>query len=474
MVHSPFRTVVLAVALVTLAGCTSDPTRPESDTPQRRDPVDRVGTGRSEPAEPFYADFGNPEIDVLRYDLRLTWSPGERSLTATATLDIRIARPTAVIPLDFDGGLVVDNVALGGNLVDATQRADDLIVPAGATLDAGTKVKLSVRYHGNPQPADAPMVRAPSLGLFTSPDGAAWAIQEPYGAFTWFPANDIPSDEAHYDTAITVPRGWAGVSSGAFLGSSRNDNGTATYRWRTVHPVATYALAFAVGRYELHTDTMADGLRIRYWTTAEGGAAALRRARRSPALISWLEQRFGPYPFAYAGVVDIPARQGLETQTMITLNLGAPVEVLLHEYAHEWFGNSVTPRTWQDLWLSEGFATYVQMMYEVDKLGASAAEAVAHWRAVDGQLRAKHGPPGHPKPGHFASRNVYYCAALMLHELRGELGDERFFDMMRAWAQQHSGSHQDRQSFTSWLNGYTGRDLTALVNRWLDSPTTPA
>lgn len=474
MVRPTLRAAAVVAALTLLAGCTAEPARPQVSTPERTAPVARVGTGRSHPAEPYYPEFGNPEIDVLHYELRLRWSPRTRSLRATATLNIRMTRSSTVIPLDFDGGLTVDAVTLNSREVDARRPGNDLIVPAGKRLAPGTSVTLTVRYHGQPHPADAPMVRAPTIGLFSSPSGAAWAVQEPYGAFTWFPANDMPSDEAQYDIAITVPEGWAGVSSGQFIGSSDNVDGTVTYRWHTVYPVATYALAFAIGHYELHTDVMSDGLRVRYWTTPAGGQAALRRAGRSVELIRWLESRFGEYPFAYAGVVDIPAARGLETQTMITLNLGAPVEVLLHEYAHEWFGNSVTPRTWQALWLSEGFATYIQMMYEVDQLGASVAETVARWRELDGKMRARHGPPGHPKPGHFASPNVYYGPALMLHEIRGRLGDKRFFDMMRAWVQQHAGTHQDRRSFVAWLNNYTGEDFTALVSTWLDSPTTPS
>ncbi len=92
---------------------------------------------------------------------------------------------------------------------------------------------------------------------------------------------------------------------------------------------------------------------------------------------------------------------------------------------------------------------------------------------MDAELRRRHGPPGHYDPEHFGAPNVYICAALMLHETRQRIGNERFFAMMRAWVQQHRGGNQDRASFTAWLNDYTGRDLTALVNRWLDSPTTP-
>jgi aminopeptidase N len=192
-------------------------------------------------------------------------------------------------------------------------------------------------------------------------------------------------------------------------------------------------------------------------------------------MLAWLEKRFGRYPFDSVGVFAIREETGMETQTMITLGRGIGSEALLHELAHHWFGDSVGPRTWRDVWLNEGFATYIQfLMYDVEVLGESQARMLAGMRRLDGQLRREHGPPGRYKRGHFASSNVYFPPALMLHEIRQEIGDKKFFAMLRAWAREHHNVEVDRASFTSWLGRATGRDLKGLVNRWLDSPTTPS
>jgi aminopeptidase N len=246
-----------------------------------------------------------------------------------------------------------------------------------------------------------------------------------------------------------------------------------TYNWHTADPVASYLVALGIDRYRKHTATGPHGIPVTYWVRPQDSARALPVLRKTPRMLAWLEKRFGRYPFASAGVFTIQPDTGMETQTMVTLGRNIPEEDLLHELAHQWFGDSVGPRTWREIWLNEGFATYVQLLYEADVLGRPQDRTLALWRQVDGLLRRRHGPPGRYKRDHFASGNVYYPPALMLHEIRKQIGDRKFFALLRAWVQQHHNVEADRALFTSWLKRYTGRNLTPLVNRWLDAPTTP-
>jgi aminopeptidase N len=319
-----------------------------------------------------------------------------------------------------------------------------------------------------------PLVRkdAKQIGFTTLPDSSVYAIQEPYGALTWYPVNDHPSDEALYDIALTVPRGWAGVSSGVLRGTSAS-GGKVTYRWYAADPTASYLVALGIDRYRKHTATGPHGIPVTYWIRPQDSRRTLPVLRKTPSMLAWLEKRFGRYPFDSAGVLAIQPDTGMETQTMVTLGRNVPEEDLLHELAHQWFGNSVGPRSWREIWLNEGFATYAQLLYETDVLGRSQERTLALWRQVDGRLRREHGPPGRYKRDHFASGNVYFPPALLLHEIRGTIGDRRFFALLRAWVQQHRNVEADRRLFTSWLERHTGRDLAPLVDRWLDSPTTP-
>ena len=188
-----------------------------------------------------------------------------------------------------------------------------------------------------------------------------------------------------------------------------------------------------------------------------------------------------PYPFPTAGLVLVPFGSAEETQQMVTMGDAIAAgdatgldETELHEFAHQWFGDAVSPTTWTDLWLNEGFAQYLEIRYAIDHGYATMDAVLKRGLADDARLRTAYGPPGHPKPGDFAEPNVYVCVALMLLELQQQLGDRAFVSLLRDWIQQHRGTNQDRASFIAYANQHTGKDLTAFITTWLDSPTTPS
>ena len=459
--------------VLVLGACTPRAVEPEP-FPTRPPPRPVAVDGRSTPvADPVYPQYGNPALDVLHYDLDLAWDPGTRILRGTATLTVRPVRELAEVPLDFAGGYTVEKATVDGAAATPQRRGDDLVLVPGRPLAADRQVAVGVTYRGTPAPVRFPGVRGDvaTTGLTPTADGALWTMQEPYGAFTWFPCSDQPSDEALYDIAVTVPPGWVAVANGRVTVQDR------TYRWHAAEPIATYLVTLAVDRFDRTEDRTPGGLPVSYWVRESDADRMLPTLRRTPEMIAWLERRLGRYPFSSAGVVVVQSTSGMETQTMVTLGpLAGPgaVPVLLHELAHHWFGNAVTPRTWRDVWLNEGFATYLQGLYTAERLGGDMDAIVRDWRNRDAGLRAEAGPPGSFRADRFAARNVYIGPALMLHELRGLLGDPRFFAMLHDWVQHHLHTSQDRASFTAWLREYTDRaDVVPVVDKWLDSPTTP-
>lgn len=432
--------------------------------------------GRSTPvADDVYPQYGDPATDVLHYGLDLAWAPTTETLTGTATLTVRAAKATDHFVLDLAPAMAVDSLTVDGAHAAPARAGDHLTVPLGSSKPADTVATVVIAYHGRPGLVPPPMTRPDitGVGAQVTPAGGVWAQQEPYGAFTWFPCNDQPSDKALYDVSITAPDGWAGVTGGTFEGRTEA-HGSGTYKWHQPSPVATYLVAFAVDRFQEDTGTGPHGLPMTFWYLPQNASDAKVLISQVPGMISFLEQHYGPYPFPSAGVLFLPDMVGMETQTMITLYAGIPADDLLHELAHHWFGDAVTPDTWEGLWLNEGFAMYTQFLWDAQQQGIPMDAYMAGYRARDQELRTQDGPPGHYLPTHFASSNVYICPALMLNGLRDKLGDKVFYKVLTDWVQQHRFTNQDRATFVKFLNAETGQDFTGYVNAWLDSPTTPA
>lgn len=486
---------VLAAALLT--GCQSGVDGTWHDAGRSPGGESDLERGRSAPvADRVYPEYGNPDIDVLHYGLTLRWSPAERELSGTAVVTLRTTKPLDQIVLDFSPDLRVRKVAVDGQPASAVSRRRDLITPLPQPVAADHRVRLTVSYSGTPQAVPMPSTRgdfAEGVGMRVEPDGAIWTMQEPYGAFTWYPANDQPSDEALYDISITVPDGWSAVASGKFLGRERSAD-EATFRWGSAVPVGSYVTTLAIDRFTMHTDAVRidtlhpDGsgeIPLTYWVPTEYDGYQLAAMRRSPEILTWLRKRFGPYPFPSAGAVAVDSTSAMETQMMVTMGgrIGHRLppgqaeenytEVLVHEYAHQWFGNAVSPTDWRDVWINEGFAMYAELLWAVDQDLIGRDDYLRWLRERDAQSRAEAGPPGRYDPRKFAEANIYVGPALMLHEIREKIGDAAFFRLCREWVRRHLNTNQDRESFTRFVNQHTGQDLTPVIDKWLDSATTP-
>jgi aminopeptidase N len=304
-------------------------------------------------------------------------------------------------------------------------------------------------------------------------------MQEPFGALTWYPVNDHPSDKAMYDVRVSTPGRWVGVSTGRLVRRVHEGGRTRT-RWTNADPMASYLMTLAVGPYRVFRQRGPHDLPLTYWVP-RSRPQLVRPLLRTPKALRWLESRLGPYPFDRAGVVVVPGTgSAMETQTLVTFGAGryrddafSVRETMVHELAHQWYGDAVTPRDWRDLWLNEGMATYLDARWAVDQGRGTWRGHVRSWASQDQLLRDVYGPPGDFLRDEFASNNVYYCTALMWERLRLRLGDGTFDRLVRAWPQQHRNTNQTRRSYVAWIEAETGEELTSFFRRWLTSSTSP-
>ncbi|HEY9367106.1 M1 family metallopeptidase [Streptomyces sp.] len=426
----------------------------------------------------YYPASGNGGYDVSHYDLRLKYQPATDLLEGTATLLATATQNLSRFNLDL--GLRVSEVRVNGRKAAFAASGDhELEVTPATPLAKNTPVTVVVRYAGKPSEL--------KIGGWSAwhrtPDGGV-AAQEPDSAVWWFPSNDHPLDKATYDVSVSVPDGTQAISNGV-LQSQSSRLGWTRYNWRSNKPQATYLATLAVGKFDITTDKTAKGLPVlnAYSKDLGDNAGAARASlERTTEVAEWLEEVFGPYPFNALGgyVPNVTSGYALETQTRPFYSPrqfanGANVSVVVHELAHQWYGDSVSVDGWKDIWVNEGFARYSQWLWS-EKEGEGTAQELADYvyanRAADDPFwTVKPGDPGPDNQFHIA---VYDRGALALQALRNDLGDEDFFAILKGWPTERAYGNAKVGDFVAYAERVSGKPLAGLFDTWLYQPAKPA
>ncbi|RST07263.1 M1 family peptidase [Streptomyces sp. WAC07149] len=429
--------------------------------------------GASGVRDPLFPRAGNGGYQVEHYALDLAYDPADGQLHGTAVITARAEQGLSSFNLDLSG-LKVEGVDVQGAGARFNRTGTELTVRPAKDLKKGEVFRTTVDYSGRPKPVVDP--DGSREGWITTGDGAV-AVGEPVGSMGWFPGNHHPSDKASYDVTVTVPDGYEAVSNGQLRSRREVGDGRTEFAWHSPEPMASYLATVAIGKFKVTTGRTPSGVAV-YDAVAPGEAAGSEAAlKRLPEIVEWGGAKFGPYPFGTAGSIVMPARTlayALETQTKPVYS-GAPDELLvLHELAHQWFGNSVSPKTWKDMWLNEGFATYAEWLWSEDHGGVSAQRRFEAFLAGDTSVDDQAGgdwaafPPAVPTgPDHVSDAPVYYRGAMVLHRIRQEVGDERFFDLLRGWAADHRYGNASTEDFTAYAERRTGHDLKKVWDVWL-------
>jgi aminopeptidase N len=468
---------LLAVALaLTLTSCTDG----------------GAGSGRTKGSaglrDPYFPGLGNGGYDVTHYALTLDYDPDAPALLrATAVVTARATQDLSSFHLDLRG-MDVASVAVEGAAARWKRAGQELTVTPERGLGEGRTFRTTVRYSGTPETITDP--DGSREGWLPTADGAL-ALGEPTGSMTWFPGNHHPSDKASYALTVTVPEGLRAVSNGE-LRSETVEGGRTTYSWRVTEPMASYVATLAIGRYEIgryEIDRSAVSRgngkgRLPVYVAVDPTQAGDSRAvlGRIPEVVAWAEGRFGPYPFSSTGaIVERPqdVAYALETQNRPVFPGAPDHSLLVHELAHQWYGDSVTPRSWRDMWLNEGFATYAEWLWEEDHGGDTAQEtfdalyAGDHFRDAEANEAVWDFPPAKPpSAAHISDSPVYERGAMVLHKIRETVGDDAFFALIRGWATAHRHGNADTADFTAYVEKCAAKaapdaDLTPVWEDWL-------
>jgi aminopeptidase N len=427
----------------------------------------------------LYPSLGNPGYNVFNYDLAFTYRGKDSPLDAVTGIDALATDNLSRFDLDFARG-TVRSVEVNGRPAKYTSDHEELVITPERPVPAGSRLQVTVTHTSLPGPNG-------EGGWIRTPDGLAMANQAD-AAHRVFPCNDHPSDKARFTFRVTAPSDLTVVANGLPEAVTRHQANT-TWTYRTSHLMATELAQVSIGRSTVLNRTGPHGLPLRDVVPAAGSDrdALEKRLALTSGQVDWMEKQVGPYPFETYGILGVDTVTGfeLETQTLSLFEkrlLLAPeasaAPIMVHELSHQWFGDSVTPATWSDLWLNEGHATWYEWLYSAEKYGTKLDDLAKAAYQGDNQLRRGGGPPAAPLPpqrgqlGIFRG-NVYVSAALALYALRQEIGVDAFQRLERAWVARHRDGNAATSDFIALASETAGRDLSGFLDRWLYGTATP-
>jgi aminopeptidase N len=419
---------------------------------------------------------GNPGYQVSRYELDLEYKVSINRLSALATITAVTLSELEQFALDMSTALTVSKVLVNGKrAAHFSCRADKLRIRLASKLATGAALSIVVHYGGSPGPLRSLWG---DVGFEELTDGVLIAGQ-PNGAATWFPCNDHPSAKAAFRIRVSTESRYRVIANGKLV-SRRARASQTVWTYEQPEPTSTYLATLQIGVYEM--------ARLA-GTPAPIQAALPGRLRsefnqsfaRQPEMMRLFTELFGPYPLANAytvvvtdDVLEIP----LEAQGISIFGANhcdgtrASERLIAHELAHQWFGNSVTARQWRDIWLHEGFACYAEWLWSEGSGGPSADALARRYHAL-----LRHEPQdlllADPGPRRMFDDRVYKRGALTLHALRGRLGDEKFFALLKDWTARYRHGTVVTADFIALAAGYSDKALRPLWDAWLYSTPVP-
>ncbi|MFK4089740.1 M1 family metallopeptidase [Kribbella sp. NPDC020789] len=438
----------------------------------------------------IYPNLGNGGYQADRYDLDLSYDAATKLVAGHVKIVATTTQNLSAFNLD-SFGLDITELRVNGSTELYKQDGEELVVSLEWPIRTATRFEIDVTYTADPR-----KIKPPAGGWVATPDGFATAPQ-PAGAHTIFPGNDHPSDKAQYRFRITAPAGTVGVASGRYVGETANPDGSKTYAYETVNPIAAELVQASVGDYTIvhrNPDAPATDPVLRDVVPTARLPKVDAALKLTAGQLAWIQQRLGAFPLEAYGI--LPANNdatdafdftGLETQTLtlykpnyLTQTEDKIASHMMHELVHSWFGNSVGPAAWSDLWFNEGHADYYGLLYRYergwpDSSGSRTLDERAKILYSQGDIwRQKSGPVAKPNLQNLYDNQRYTGGVLVLYALGQKIGAEKFNQIEQAVLAEHRNGIISTEQYIALATRVSGdASVKPFLEDWLYGTKTP-
>jgi aminopeptidase N len=437
----------------------------------------RYEVGSPGSGDPFFPLAGNGGYDVRHYSLDIDYDFASDRLAGRTRVVARATQNLRRFNLDLRDFLTVWSVRVNGRRAAYSQHSvQELSIDPRPKLKKGRLFVVSVEYSGTVEPVVDP---DESIEGWIPTDDGAFVVNEPQGSPGWYAVNDTPRDKATYDIAVTVPSDRVVMSNGILI-SRRERGGKTTWHWVERYPMAPYLATATNGVFETRFRRLDNGLpeynAVDPQTRGAGEtqpnpALAWERLEPQPEIVDFFSELYGRYPFeSVGGIFDWApdVRYSLESQTKANYWRIIGPSTVVHEIAHQWFGNAVTLAFWPDIWLNEGFATFSEWIYDERHGGPTAQETFDELYATpETSSLWSTAPADLPGPEDLFATSVYDRGAMTLQALRVKVGDEVFFELISDWYRENRYRNVTTADFIAHAERESGQELDDFFRVWL-------
>jgi aminopeptidase N len=428
--------------------------------------------------DPFYPSAGNGGYDVRNYSIKLDYEPQNEQLAGDVTIEARATQDLSSFNLDFRD-YKISSLTVNGSPVAFSRKGQELTVTPAEGLRDNRSFTVRVVYAGH---ANYVLDPDKSKDGWIPTDDGAFVVNEPQGAPTWIPVNDSLKDFATWDFAITVPEGRTALANGRLVGTTDNGD-TVTWRWAETSPMVPYLTTATNGVFDLRVGTVnglpeynaVDPQTRRFGQKEPNPELAFQRLALNGPAVAMLSELYGPYPFdSVGGTVDWADNvfYSLESQTRPNYWHIPTEATVVHEIAHQWFGDALVLERWPDMWLNEGFATWSEWIWSERNGDQSAQEQFNALYATPEDSAAGQdlwfpAPNGLHDASELFHTPVYDRGAMTLQALRQKVGDDVFFTILRTWYAENLHSNVTTQDFIATAERVSGQQLDHFFDVWL-------